>query len=749
MASTFSLSLTKWSLDLATKLIKADVRLHNVEAIKDDMAIIFVVNHFTRLETILLPYVINKHTGKEVWGLAAAELFKGKIGEFLKSTGTISTKDPDRDTIIIHSLLKGQHPWMIFPEGAMIKDKKVVDHRGEFQVYNDGQRRPPHTGAAVLALLAEYYRHKIQCLADRPGSEDLPRALKLFDLTAPEEVLSKRTVIIPVNITYFPMRSGENVLMRMANRVAQDLSPRAMEELSVEGTVISEETDIDISLGDPIDVREYLAAPEYAELMACGLNDFKALEEEPSSVFNNAARKLMQRYMREIYQLTTINFDHLFATIIRHQGTRAFTERMYRNRIFLCARQIRDLGYHRLHTILEKTHRALVYEDESPKFQNFMTLCLKEGVLLQDGEYFRKNLDAERIQAGFHDIRFKELTEVIANEIEPLGKLTEMIRQVARMPRFLLSKRIRDIFIEEDLRYFETDYARFYIAGETKGPDVGRPFLLKPMRIRAGVVLAHGYMAAPLEVRALAEYLYQQGYAVYAVRLRGHGTSPEDLALCEWEDWYESFNRGYAIIKSLTDNIILGGFSTGGCLALMGAARKRQKVQAVFSICAPLQVRNYSIRLVPSIVSLNSMLKKIGQSRDSWEYVVNEPENKHINYVRNPLTGVSELVAIMGKTESLLPEVQIPALIIQASKDSVVNPASGQLIFDRITSPCKELTLFERARHGIVNGEGREDIFARVHEFLKRAPGHGIGLRLTEDSPTEGAAHMDDEALAG
>jgi len=49
----------------------------------------------------------------------------------------------------VKTLLNGAHPWVIFPEGQMIKDKKVVDIHGEFNVYNDGHRRPPHTGAAI------------------------------------------------------------------------------------------------------------------------------------------------------------------------------------------------------------------------------------------------------------------------------------------------------------------------------------------------------------------------------------------------------------------------------------------------------------------------------------------------------------------------------------------------------------------------------------------------------------------------
>ena len=188
----------------------------------------------------------------------------------------------------------------------------------------------------MLALRAEYYRHKLACLDARPdGDGGFARALEHFDLTPDTDVLSRRTVIIPVNITYFPMRARDNFVLRMARRFAKELDTRAVEELSVEGTVLSEDTDIDITLGEPIDVREYLNKPEYASVMACGLNDMQALETDPGSLFNDAARDLMLRYMASIYQLTTINYDHIFATIIRHQPPQAFSERAYRNRIFL------------------------------------------------------------------------------------------------------------------------------------------------------------------------------------------------------------------------------------------------------------------------------------------------------------------------------------------------------------------------------------------------------------------------------
>ena len=112
---SFAFTSTKMALRLASILIKADVRVHNHEVIEDDMSIIFTVNHFTRLETVLLPFELNKHTGREVWSLGASELFVGRIGSYLRQVGTVSTEDPDRDKVIVRSLLKGDHPWIIFP----------------------------------------------------------------------------------------------------------------------------------------------------------------------------------------------------------------------------------------------------------------------------------------------------------------------------------------------------------------------------------------------------------------------------------------------------------------------------------------------------------------------------------------------------------------------------------------------------------------------------------------------------------
>ncbi len=50
-------------------------------------------------------------------------------------------------------------------------------------------------------------------------------------------------------------------------------------------------------------------------------------------------------------------------------------------------------------------------------------------------------------------------------------------------------------------------------------------------------------MAAPAEVKELARALGRMGYWVYAPRLKGHGTAPEDLATRKFADWIESVDE--------------------------------------------------------------------------------------------------------------------------------------------------------------------------------------------------------------
>ena len=130
--SGFTIKLTSMALNAVIKLSNADLRIHGEKNIPDEPSV-FVINHFTRMETFLIPFVLTKTTEKEIISLAHHSFFGGGFGRFLEKLGAVSTNDPDRDRKMIGALLRGDAHCMIFPEGQMIKDKKIVE-KGKFMI---------------------------------------------------------------------------------------------------------------------------------------------------------------------------------------------------------------------------------------------------------------------------------------------------------------------------------------------------------------------------------------------------------------------------------------------------------------------------------------------------------------------------------------------------------------------------------------------------------------------------------------
>jgi esterase/lipase len=271
-----------------------------------------------------------------------------------------------------------------------------------------------------------------------------------------------------------------------------------------------------------------------------------------------------------------------------------------------------------------------------------------------------------------------------------------------------------------DQEQFAADYLVYRREGESKPPEIGAPFLLESFRRRIGVLLVHGYLAAPEEVRPLAESLHRHGCTVYAARLPGHGTSPDDLAGRTWEEWLASVERGYLILANTCRNVILGGFSMGAGLVFLAAASRLPKVRGVFGINPPVRLRKRSAKIVPAVALWNKLVERIGSSPEHSHFVANDPENPHINYTRNPLKSLHQLMELMDLVSERLNDITVPSLVIQGSDDPVVHPEGTEELYQKLGATEKELAIFPSARHVMIRGNGSERIFGRVWDFVHK-----------------------------
>jgi esterase/lipase/1-acyl-sn-glycerol-3-phosphate acyltransferase len=698
-----------------SEISKAHINLHAPENIPDG-SMIFVINHFTRLETFLMPYHIFKLTGAPVWSLASNELFTGALGRYLETVGAVSTKNPERDRLIVKSLLTGEANWIIFPEGRMVKNKKVIE-KGRFMISYAGGKYPPHTGAATLAMRTEFYRERLRRLMDTAPEEG--RSLQAqFQIEDLEPVLTRDTYIVPVNLTYFPIGARENLLSQLAVRIVEDIPERVMEEIMTEGTMLFSGVDIDIRFGRPISVRESLKdkaiQKDIASPRSIGFD-----EQLPSRRrMRKKALKIMERYMAAIYAMTSVNSDHLLASMLKAMPSRRFRETALRRKVFLTASLIRQETDVHLHQTLEKDQIHLLTDDRYHSVRDFMAVAVDKKILTEDGDHLIKDPAKFSSPFDFHRARIDNPIEVTANAVEPLLRLQRLIRKIAWQPDFWVRRRIAGLLMRRAYHEFLADYDASYEEGETKAKVVGAPFLIRGKRSGPGVVLVHGYMAGPLEVKTLAEYLGRKGAWVYAPRVKGHGTAPSDLAETSHAQWTESVETGYAIIQCLCKNVFVGGFSNGGGLALELAARV--PLDGVFAVSPPLRLKDISSKLVPAVDIWNRLMKRVRWEDARLEFVENHAENPHINYSRNPIAGVRELERFMGSLEPSISTISIPALIVQAQGDPVVNPKGSLRVYQRLGSEDKTYLLVNFQRHGILMGEGSEKIHRYIWEFIQR-----------------------------
>ena len=710
----FAYRTTGIAIKMLSSLSKANIHLHGTEDIPQG-SLIFVINHFTRIETLLMPYHINKITKIPVWSLAAYELFQGPLAILLDKVGAVSTNDPDRDRLIVKSLLTGEAAWIIFPEGRMVKTKKIIE-KGQFMISYAGGQRPPHTGAATLALRTEFYRQRIRRMIEDDPHE-VQRLLELFQIDSVEPVLEHNTYIVPVNITYFPIRARENILSNLAQRLVEDISERLVEEIMTEGSMLVSGVDVDIRFGQAIPIQECLESMPIDRDIS-SKKQIKFDDILPSRAqMRKEALKIMQRYMGAIYGMTTVNHDHLFASILRMMPHKRIEENDLRRRVFRVATLLRNETGLFCHKSLKTDQVHLLTDDRFNRVKDFISIALEKGILNKKGDFLYKDSSKFSSPYDFHRARIDNPIEVMANAVEPLTSLQRIVRRIAWMPAFWLRRQIAEHLLRKTNFEFENDYKAYFIEGETKEKNVGTPFLIKGQSRKLGVVLIHGYMAAPLEVKELALYLSRKGLWVYAPRVKGHGTSPEDLATRSYQQWTDSVDDGYAIIQNFCKKVVVGGFSNGAGLALDLASRVNG-IEGVFAVCPPLRLQDISSKLVPAVDVWNRLMSRVRLDDARKEFVENDPENPHINYLRNPISGVKELERLMDTVERKLTQIKMPVLVIQSHGDPVVNPKGSKRIFDNLGSVNKTYTLFNFGRHGILLGEGAQRVHRVIGDFI-------------------------------
>lgn len=232
------------------------------------------------------------------------------------------------------------------------------------------------------------------------------------------------------------------------------------------------------------------------------------------------------------------------------------------------------------------------------------------------------------------------------------------------------------------------------------------PFLLSPRRANGrAALLIHGFSASPYEMRPLAEHLAEQGYLALGVRLAGHGTRPEDLQKCRWQDWYMSAYRAYELLSEANLPVDLVAQSTGALIGLELSLRKTFRRAALLS---PF------LRLHHPLGHFAGWLKHLIPFQ---ERTLSNAE-VDFYYQRRPLAAVEQIVALAEHLKPQLPLITLPTLVLSAEADLTVSSPSGRRLYALLGSPEKSFCRFgPPANHNL--SDSANPVFSEVRDKVQ------------------------------
>lgn len=266
------------------------------------------------------------------------------------------------------------------------------------------------------------------------------------------------------------------------------------------------------------------------------------------------------------------------------------------------------------------------------------------------------------------------------------------------------------------------------------------PYAMGPAGAEVGCLVVHGFTGSPYEMRPFAERLAARGVYVDVPLLPGHGTSVEDMSRTSFPDWVAGAEAAYLGLAARHRPTFVLGFSMGGLIALMLAAR--HQVDGVVVISAPLRIRDPRARFLPLIALMRkyepptppatvtaplppSVAKPLaGQSETS-------SERRTVSYSQKPVVCIRSLMRLMQAVTAEMPRVQAPLLAVYGAHDHTAPPEDGQWIIDHagrgagagpgrdaVAETLRRLVVLEDSDHFGMFGPDRNRLLGEVEAFV-------------------------------
>lgn len=229
-----------------------------------------------------------------------------------------------------------------------------------------------------------------------------------------------------------------------------------------------------------------------------------------------------------------------------------------------------------------------------------------------------------------------------------------------------------------------------------------------------GVLLVHGFTGTPHSMRAWAEHMHAEGYAVSTPRLPGHGTTWRDCNRHQYEDWYAEAERAFEKLRSECDRVFVFGMSMGGCLALNLALEHGRDVAGMVVVNPAVNSERKDVKyLLPVLRHVVPAFPAIGND-------IRKPGVAERAYPKTPVKAAASMFDAFARIRERLPEVTQPLLVFRSRVDHVVDPSSARIILGTVSSRDLEERVLEDSFHVATLDHDAPEIFSGSVDFVRR-----------------------------
>lgn len=250
-------------------------------------------------------------------------------------------------------------------------------------------------------------------------------------------------------------------------------------------------------------------------------------------------------------------------------------------------------------------------------------------------------------------------------------------------------------------------------------PEKSAPFELG--RGEDALLLVHGFTGSPWDMRPLGEAMAARGYFVKAIRLPGHGLTPEAMAHVTWRDWEAAVFGALDQLRSYR-RVFLSGLSVGGLLSVIAAARRPEQVSAIALMAPAVRLRKRLVRLMRATRRLPFLpLVYPWIHKDVTDIADPEALREAPILEAWPTARLYDIWTLQDRALEAVAEVRAAALVLLAEHDHVIDTeAAAGLARGMIRSPEVRLVRLPQGFHVMPRDFGRERIVRELDEFFSR-----------------------------